>query len=84
MMAYAIIMFITSVIFGILAAQIYNGKTDLIHDYHQTKVSDKAAYGKDFGPLIRIIAASPDIRGEICMLSATPMTSRIISCGTII
>ena len=67
MMAYAIIMFITSVIFGILAVQIYNGKTDLIHDYHQTKVSDKAAYGKDFGKAMGGIAATLALSGVVAL-----------------
>ena len=67
-MAYAIIMFITSVIFGILTAQIYNGKTDLIHDYHQTKVSDKAAYGKDFGKAMAVITAALALSGVVALL----------------
>ena len=71
MMAYAIIMFITSVIFGILAAQIYNGKTDLIHDYHQTKVSDKAAYGKDFGKAMAGITAALALSGVVALLGET-------------
>jgi hypothetical protein len=32
-----------------ISISIYKGKTDLIHDYHQTKVTDKAAYGRAFG-----------------------------------
>ena len=65
MMAYAIIMFITSVI--------YNGKTDLIHDYHQTKVSDKTAYGKDFGKAMAGITAALALSGVVALLGETYM-----------
>ena len=41
---------------GWLGIAIYRGKTDLIHDYHQTKVTDKAAYGKAFGKAMLVIA----------------------------
>ena len=49
MITYSIIMFLTSILFGMLGVAIYLGKTNLIHDYHQTNVTDKAAYGKSFG-----------------------------------
>ena len=49
MILYAAIMLLTALPIGWLSAAIYRGKTDLIHDYHQTKVKDKAAYGKAFG-----------------------------------
>lgn len=49
MLAYSIIIFLIAVLFTGLGIAIYRGKTDLIHDYHQTKVTDKAAYGKAFG-----------------------------------
>lgn len=49
MILYSIIMFVTGILFGTISLAIYRGKTNLIHDYHQTKVTDKAAYGKAFG-----------------------------------
>ena len=56
MLVYAIIMFIVAVIFIGMGIAIYRGKTDLIHDYHQTKVTDKSAYGKAFGKAMLVIA----------------------------
>ena len=44
MLVYSIIMFLVSALFTVLGIAIYKGKTDLIHDYHQTKVTDKSAY----------------------------------------
>ena len=56
MLVYSIIMFLVSALFTVLGIAIYKGKTDLIHDYHQTKVTDKSAYGKAFGKAMLLIA----------------------------
>ena len=56
MLAYSIIMFLIAALFTGVGIAIYRGKTDLIHDYHQTKVTDKAAYGKAFGKAMLVIA----------------------------
>ena len=56
MLAYFIIMFLIAVLFTGMGIAIYRGKTDLIHDYHQTKVTDKSAYGKAFGKAMLVIA----------------------------
>ena len=56
MLVYSIIMFLVAVLFTVLGIAIYKGKTDLIHDYHQTKVTDKSAYGKSFGKAMLVIA----------------------------
>ena len=46
MLLYSLIMFIVAMVFMAVSIAIYRGKTDLIHDYHQTNVVDKTAYGK--------------------------------------
>ena len=56
MLVYSIIMFIVAVIFAGMGFAIFRGKTELIHDYHQTKVTDKSAYGKTFGKAMFVIA----------------------------
>ena len=56
MLVYSIIMFLVAALFTVLGIAIYDGKTDLIHDYHQTKVTDKSAYGKAFGKAMLVIA----------------------------
>ena len=40
---------IVSILFFISGIFIYGGKTELIHNYHQTRVKDKQEYGKAFG-----------------------------------
>ncbi|MBE6613363.1 MAG: DUF3784 domain-containing protein [Ruminococcaceae bacterium] len=65
MLAYSIIMFLVAMILMGMGVAIYRGKTDLIHDYHQTKVADKAAYGKAFGKAMFVIAAALLLSGII-------------------
>ena len=65
MLEYSIIMFLVSALFTVLGIAIYKGKTDLIHDYHQTKVTDKSAYGKAFGKAMLLIATVMLLSGII-------------------
>ena len=71
MILYAIIMFATSALLGGLGAAIYKGKTNLIHDYHQTKVKDKAAYGRAFGKAMVIMAAAALASGVLGLFAKT-------------
>lgn len=64
-MLYSIIMFLVAVLFTALGIAIYKGKTDLIHDYHQTKVTNKSAYGKAFGKAMLVIATAMLLSGII-------------------
>ena len=68
MLVYSIIMFPVAVLFAVLGIAIYKGKTDLIHDYHQTKVTDKSAYGKAFGKAMLVIATVMLLSGIIGLL----------------
>ena len=65
MLVYSIIMFLVSALFTVLGIAIYKGKTNLIHDYHQTKVTDKSAYGKAFGKAMLLIATVMLLSGII-------------------
>ena len=61
-------MIVSAVTLGVVATRIYKGKTELIHDYHQTKVTDKAGYGKAFGKSMAVIAASMALSGVAALL----------------
>ena len=65
MLEYSIIMFLVAALFTVLGIAIYKGKTNLIHDYHQTKVTDKSAYGKAFGKAMLVIATVVLLSGII-------------------
>ena len=58
-------MFMVAALFTVLGIEIYKGKTDLIHDYHQTKVTNKSAYGKAFGKAMLVIATAMLLSGII-------------------
>ena len=68
MLIYSVVMLTVAALFAGMGIAIYRGKTDLIHDYHQTKVTDKAAYGKAFGRAMLVIAAALLISGIIGLL----------------
>ena len=80
MYIYSIIMFITSAIFLGLGIAVYRGRTDLIHDYHQTKVTDPTAYGKAFGKALLVIAGTMLLSGIIGLMEsfAVPATAVLV------
>jgi len=78
MFVYSIIMFSAAVIFVGMSIAIYRGKTDLIHDYHQTKVTDKSAYGKAFGKAMFVIAAALLLSGIIGLFESFAMIAVIV------
>ena len=67
MVLYSIIMFLAAVPMIKISIAIYQGKTDLIHDYQQTKVADKAAYGKSFGKAMLVVSTALLLSGIISL-----------------
>ena len=65
MLLYSIIMLAVAILFMIISLSIYKGNTNLIHDYHQTKVTDKEAYGKAFGRALAVVGLAPLLSGLI-------------------
>ena len=85
MLAYSIIMFLIAVLFTGMGIAIYRGKTDLIHDYHQTKVTDKAAYGKAFGKAMLVISTVLLLSGIIGLFeNLTILAVAILMIGLVI
>ena len=68
MLIYSLIMLPVSVLFMVLSLSIYKGNTNLIHDYHQTKVTDPKAYGKAFGKALTVVGLAPLLSGLIGFL----------------
>ena len=62
---------------AVISIAIYRGKTNLIHDYHQTKVTDKAAYGRAFGKAMLVVTASLLASGVIALFGDTKTIAMI-------
>ena len=61
----------------IISISIYKGNTNLIHDYHQTNVTDKAAYGKAFGKAMFVVSAALLLSGIIGLFGDTEIMATI-------
>ena len=77
MLLYSSIMFLVAIPMGGVSIGIYKGKTDLIHDYHQTKVTDKNAYGKAFGKAMLEITATLLLSGILGLLGNSDTVAMI-------
>lgn len=77
MLLYSIIMFLVGLLFAGISFAIYRGKTDLIHDYHQSKVEDKIAYGKDFGKAMFAVSAGMLLSGMISLFGDSEAIAKI-------
>lgn len=77
MLLYSIIMFLAAVPMIKISIAIYKGKTDLIHDYHQAKVTDKAAYGKAFGKAMFVVSAALLLSGIISLFGISDTMAMI-------
>lgn len=77
MLMYSIIMFLAAAPMIKISIAIYNGKTDLIHDYHQARVTDKAAYGKAFGKGMLIVSMALLISGITGLFGTSEMMAMI-------
>ena len=85
MVVYSIIMFLVAALFTVLGIAIYKGKTDLIHDHHQTKVTDRSAYGKAFGKAMLVIAIIMLLSGIIGLFeNLTILAVAILIIGLVI
>ena len=75
MIPYAIPLFLLSVAFTIVSILIYRGRTDLIHDYHQTKVKDQAAYGRAFGKAFSLFGITMAVSAIVSLLGEPEQTA---------
>ena len=77
MLLYSIIMFLAAVPMVKISIAIYQGKTELIHDYHQTNVTDKTAYGKAFGKAMFVVSAALLLSGIIGLFGISDIMAMI-------
>ncbi|MEG0693795.1 MAG: DUF3784 domain-containing protein [Oscillospiraceae bacterium] len=84
MIVYSIIMFVMAVIMIAVGILVYSGKTELIHDYHQTRVKDKKAYGKAMGKALTGIAIPLIITGVIALFTTSTLPTLVLIFGLIL
>ena len=77
MVLYSIIVFLAAVPMIKISIAIYQGKTSLIHDYHQTKVTDKAAYAKAFGKAMFVVSMALLLSGIIGLFGDSEVMAMI-------
>jgi len=81
MIIYSVIMFSAALLFLIVSIAIYRGKTELIHSYHQEKVTDKAAYGRAFGKALSLFVPTAVLSGILSLLNRMILSVTILSAG---
>ena len=84
MIAFSIIMFAIALLFIVLGILIYRGRTELIHDYHQTRVKDKKAYGKAMGKALIGMTIPMIVSGVIGLFTTSALVTVILIAGLII
>ena len=67
MLIYALILFAVSILFVGIGIALFRGKTDLIMEHHQTRVTDKTAYARAFSVPMFIIADSMALAGILAL-----------------
>lgn len=72
MAIYAIIMFLGAALLAGFGVEIYRGRTELIHDYHQKNVTDKSTYGKSFGRALLVMSLGPLLSGVTALFGTSP------------
>ena len=77
MLLYSVIMFLAAIPMCMISIAIYKGKTNLIHDYHQAKVTDQSAYGKAFGKAMCVISAAMLLSGIVGLFGDSNTISMI-------
>ena len=81
MLIYSLIMLATAALLMGMGATIYKGKTNLIHDYHQKKVKDKAGYAKAFGKAMGVFSLGPLLSGIIGFFTDSAVVLAVLFLG---
>jgi len=81
MLVYSLIMFAGAIVLIIVGILVYKGKTDLIHDYHQTNVTDKKAYGKAMGKALLGFSVPLIAAGVIAFFTKSVLVTVVLLAG---
>ena len=77
MLGYSIMILAVSVLFAVLSVLVYRGNTNLIHSYHQEKVTDQKGYGRAFGKALSPIAIGAFVSGAISIFDGSEVAASV-------
>lgn len=81
MILYSIIMFAVAALLIVLSILIYRGRTELIHDYHRTNVTDDKAYGRAMGKALSVLALPLIAAGIAALFTESLLPTAILLIG---
>lgn len=84
MIAYSMILFAVAIVMIIMGTLVYRGKTELINDYNQQRVSDKKGYGKAIGKLLFITSIPLIISGVMALFTTSILPAVFLLVGLVI
>ena len=84
MLIYSVVMFVMAILFLVISVLIYRGKTDLIHGYHQTRVTDQVGYGKAFGKALSVFSVAMFVSGVIGLIQDSDVIAMVASAVLVI
>ena len=81
MIVYSIILFAVAILFIVIGVMVYNGRTDLIHSYHQARVKDKRGYGCAMGKALAGIGVSMAVSGVLGLFTDSGLVTAVLIIG---
>ena len=81
MLVYSVILFLAAGAIVVIGVLTYRGRTDLIHEYHQTFVRDKAAYGRAAGKALMAVAAPLVLAGAAGLFTEGALPTVLLLAG---
>lgn len=68
MLIFSIITFVIAAVILVTGIMVYRGRTELIHSYHQTRVTDKKGYGRAIGKSLIVLSIGIFASGIVALL----------------
>ena len=76
MWIYSFIMILTAAIMIAVGTSVYGGKTELIHSYHQKRVTDQAGYGRAMGRGLIVMGVFFNVSGILSLFWRTDAAAK--------
>jgi len=81
MIVYSIILLAAAAALIVVGVLVYSGKTQLIHQYHRTRVKDMKAYGKAMGKALCLISVPLTAVGVLALFTDSAWLTLILVVG---